>query len=184
MTATSNSLAARVGRAVAVERKRRGWRAADLAEALGLSVSRVGHIEVGRDNPSRATLDRLVDVLGAEALPPEASDPTPLMTPNWATNGVKGGQRAPGAYHHAVPRGVVTIAKVDGRNVAGCGMIGYEIKRYPCERCDVTVDLERDEPLPGGWRCRTWRTRYGSIATAYQCATCARAADVAEGGRR
>lgn len=173
MTATSNSLAARVGRAVAVERKRRGWRAADLAEALGLSVSRVGHIEVGRDNPSRATLDRLVDVLGAEALPDEASDPTPLMTPNWATEGVAG-RRVPGAYTHTAPRGVVTVAKVDGNGQRGSGMIGYEIKRYPCERCDATCDLDRDEPLPAGWRCRTWRTRYGSIATAYVCAGCNR----------
>lgn len=173
MTTNTNSLATRIGRAVAVERKRRGWRAADLADALGLSVSRVNHIEQARHNPSRATLDRLVDVLGAEALPDEASDPTPLMTPNWATEGVAG-RRVPGAYTHTAPRGVVTVAKVDGNGQRGSGMIGYEIKRYPCEPCGVTVDLDRDEPLPAMWRTRTWRTRYGSIATAYVCADCNR----------
>lgn len=172
MTA-STSLASRIGRAVKAERARRGWLASDLADALGLSVSRVNHIEQARHTPSRATMDRLVDVLGAEALPQEASDATPLMTPNWATEGVVG-RRVPGAYTHTAPRGVVTVAKVDGNGQRGSGMIGYEIKRYPCERCDATCDLDRDEPLPFGWACRTWRTRYGSIATAYVCDSCNR----------
>lgn len=169
-----SSLAARVARAVVVERKRRGWRAADLADALGVSVSRVQHIEAARDNPTRATLDRLVDVLGADALPDEASDPTPLMTPNWASEGVRG-KRVEGTHYHVTPRGVVTVAKIEGRGSAnGAGRIGYEVKRYPCERCDATVDLDRDEPLPRGWATRLWRTRYGALATAYTCAECAR----------
>jgi len=174
--ATASSLAARLASAVRAERTRRGWRAADLAEALGLSVSRVNHIEQARDNPTRATLDRLADVLGVDALPPEAAEIGPVMTPYWATDGVRG-NRLPGAYHHAVPRGVVTIAKADGRNVAGSAGVGWEVKRYPCEACDTTCDLERDAPLPPHWRTRTWRTRYGAIATAYICPSCTKEDD-------
>ncbi len=180
--ASPSSLAARVARAVVVERKRRGWRAADLAEAMGVSTSRINHIESARDNPTRATLDRLVDVLGADALPDEASDPTPLMTPNWATEGVRG-KRVEGTHYHATPRGVVTVAKIEGRGSAnGAGRIGYEVKRYPCERCDATVDLDRDEALPRGWTTRLWRTRYGALATAYICAGCVAVADDEDGG--
>jgi transcriptional regulator with XRE-family HTH domain len=37
-----------IGRIIAAERTRRGWRQEDLAEQIGMSRAAVGHIETGR----------------------------------------------------------------------------------------------------------------------------------------
>lgn len=67
----------RIGVRVRELRKRRGWSVQQLAEAAGLSRRMLTDIELGRANPSLATVDRVAHALGTDfaalALPPDAT---------------------------------------------------------------------------------------------------------------
>jgi transcriptional regulator with XRE-family HTH domain len=57
-----------IGRNVAAERTRRGWRQDDLAEALGWQRSTISHLEHGRRKVLAADLEPLCRALGVRLI--------------------------------------------------------------------------------------------------------------------
>lgn len=64
--ATKDSTPARIGRAIAAARKRRGLTQMQLSDRCGIAQSDISHLENGYANPTLYTLIRLADALDCQ----------------------------------------------------------------------------------------------------------------------